>query len=322
MGEADRGEASRASVIIPARDAGSLIGRTVRAVVEQESGVDVEVIVVDDGSEDDTARLARDAGARVIEMPPGASRGNPAAARNRGAAAATGDPLIFLDADCVPAAAWLERLLAAHAAGERCVGGSLALPPGLTASARCDYYCGWYHAHPRRPRGYVPNHPPGNLSVRRSDFAATGGFTERQPIAYAHEELGWQKELQRAGGRILFEPAAVVHHWNRPGWGNALRRNYRWGYSAIESKAGAGTVRAAWLYRFPRLLIALSLPLAPFQATYVVACWLRAGVLEPLLMSPAVLAARLAYSAGMTIGGLRWLRRRRSPAAASGPRWG
>jgi hypothetical protein len=46
----------------------------------------------------------------------------------------------------------------------------------------------------------------------------------------------------------------------------------------------------------------------------------RAGVLEPLLMWPAVLAARLAYSAGLVAGGIRWMRF--GPAAAEGrPRW-
>jgi hypothetical protein len=77
----------------------------------------------------------------------------------------------------------------------------------------------------------------------------------------------------------------------------------------------------AWMYRYPRLLIATSFPLAPFQAAYIVACWLRAAVVESLFMFPAVLAARFAYAAGMVAGGLRWLRRRGTSARAAGPRW-
>ena len=142
------------------------------------------------------------------------------------------------------------------------MGGSLDLPPGLSAMARCDYYCGWYHVHSRRPGGEVPNHPPGNLSVRREVFARTRGFTEQQPVAYAHEELAWQAEVRRAGGRIMFDPRAIVFHYNRPGFANLLRRNYRWGFSAIESKAPTGAARQAWIYRYPGLLVAGSLPLA------------------------------------------------------------
>ena len=310
------------SVIIPARNAAPMIAQTVRAVFAQRpSHVNLEVLVVDDGSTDHTASLVRAAGARVIPMSGPVNGGNPAAARNRGVTEATGDVLVFLDADCTPAKGWLAALLARHAEGAICVGGSLALPRGLSASARWDYYCGWYHAHPRRAPGFVANHPPCNLSIRRAAFSQTCGFTERQPIAYAHEELAWQAQLQRAGVKIYFEPRAVVCHWNRPGFGNLLRRNYRWAYSAIESKAESGAARVAWLYRHPRLLIATSILRVPLETIYIVACWLRAGRLEPLLALPAVFAARLAYATGMTVGGLRWLRRRGTTRASSCPRW-
>ncbi|MGN6393539.1 MAG: glycosyltransferase [Gemmatimonadales bacterium] len=298
-----------ASIVIPARNEASTIGRLVRAALSQAAdGWGLEVVVVDDGSTDGTADAARSAGARVIRVEPGPHGGNPALARNRGALVASGDPLIFLDADCLPAPGWLARLLAGHDDGAAVVGGALDLPGGLPAMARCDYYCGWYHVHSRRPAGDVPNHPPGNLSVRRSEFAAGPGFTEQQPVAYAHEELAWQAAIRQRGGRIRFDPRAVVYHYNRPGFRNLLRRNYRWGFSAIESKAPTGAARLAWVYRYPGLLIVASVPLALGSAAYIVACWVRAGVLEPLLMFPWVLSARAAYSAGLVVGGIRWLR--------------
>jgi glycosyltransferase involved in cell wall biosynthesis len=308
------------SVVIPARNEAERITDLVHAVRRQAPrGWSTDVVVVDDGSTDGTAAAARAAGARVVELGP-RSGGNPAAARNRGALAAAGDLLVFLDADCVPLEGWLPRLLARHESGVAVVGGALDLPPGLPAMARCDYYCGWYHVHSRRPAGEVPNHPPGNLSVRRADFAATRGFTEQQPVAYAHEELAWQAEIRRRGGRIAFEPAAVVHHYNRPGFRNLLRRNYRWGFSAIESKAPTGAARLAWVYDHPVLLIAWSVPLAVGTTAYIMGCWARAGVFEPLLMLPAVLAARLAYSAGLVAGGVRWMRHG-AGAAEVRPRW-
>ena len=306
-GDALAAQSRMVSVIIPARNEAATIGQLVQAVAAQAAaGVQVEVLVVDDGSADGTAETAKSAGARVLALDEGG--GNPAIARNRGALHAAGDPLVFLDADCRPAPGWLARLLAGHASGAAVVGGALDLPPGLPATARCDYYCGWYHVHSRRPAGEVPNHPPGNLSVRRADFASTSGWTERQPAAYAHEELAWQAEIRRRGSRILFEPAAVVHHYNRSGFRNLLRRNYRWGFSAIESKAPTGAARLAWVYRHPALLVAGGIPLALGSTAYIVACWLRVGVFEPLWMLPAVLAARLAYSAGLAAGGIRWMR--------------
>ncbi|MEO7986586.1 MAG: glycosyltransferase [Gemmatimonadales bacterium] len=297
------------SVIIPARNEEHSIGELVTSVRAQlPDGPCLEILVVDDGSGDATAEAARRAGAVVLSLPPVEGGGNPAVARNRGAAAASGDVLVFLDADCTPATGWLPRLLAAHAAGATVVGGALDLPAGLPPMARYDYFCGWYHVHSRRAPGEVPNHPPGNLSVNRDAFARTQGFTEHQPVAYAHEELAWQAEVRRGGGRILFDPGAVVFHHNRPGFRNLLRRNYRWGYSAIESKAPSGAARLAWLYRHPALLVVASLPLAAVSAIYIVGCWVRAGILEPVLAFPIVLAARLAYSAGLIAGGVRWMR--------------
>jgi glycosyltransferase involved in cell wall biosynthesis len=311
----------RPSVVIPARDAEGMIERVVRAVLaQQRAGRRVDVIVVDDGSRDATAARARLAGARVLSRPAGAS-GNPAAARNLGARSASGDPIVFLDADCLPAAGWLDALLRAHDRGAVIVGGSLALPVGLPASARCDYYCGWYLTHPRRPAGEVPHHPPPNLSVRRAAFLSTSGFTEQPPFEYTNEERAWQAELRRAGYCLYFEPAAVAYHFNRPGFRNLLRRNYRWAYTALESKSRTQSARAAWLYRYPRALIAASVPLAFVHTAYILGCWVRAGTFEPLLMLPGVLASRMAYVAGMSVGGARWLRQRGHAGAVPAPRW-
>jgi len=311
------------SIIIPTRNEAATIERLIHAVRRQQAGnVEIEVVVVDDGSADDTVDRARQAGARVVQLEAQGSGGNPAAARNRGAEVATGDPLVFLDADCMPTATWLRAFLDAHAAGEVVVGGALDLPPGLPASARCDYYCGWYLIHSRRPRGYVPHHPPPNLSVRRDVFFDTSRFTEHQPFSFTNEERIWQGEVRRAGHQILFEPDACAFHYNRPGYANLLRRNYRWAYTALESKSTTGAARLAWLYRSPRLLIAASVPLAFAQTAYIIGCWLRVGVVEPLLMAPFVLASRFAYVAGMTVGGLRWLRQgRQSGTLREAPRW-
>jgi glycosyltransferase involved in cell wall biosynthesis len=298
----------RVSIVIPARDEARTIGRTLDSVFAQDvPGVDLEVLVVDDGSADATAAVASGAGARVLRLRRGEG-GSPGAARNRGAAAATGDPVVFLDADCAPAPGWLGALLAAHESGEAVVGGSLEAPPGLPATARCDHYCGSYHVHPARPAGYVPNHTPANLSVRRAAFQAGGGFAERLPLADGHEELPWQARLAGRGVRIRFEPGAVVFHHNRVGLGNLLRRQYRWGYSALEGKAATGACRWPWLYRQPGLLVAASVPLAFAHTAHTVGCWLRRRRIEPLLFLPLILASRLAYAAGLATGGMRWLR--------------
>jgi mycofactocin glycosyltransferase len=310
------------SVIIPARNEATGIGRVVEAVLAQrEPGLDLEVIVVDDGSIDGTAEAAEAAGARVLRLPEQTHGGNPAAARNRGARAATGEIAVFLDADCTPAPRWLGALVTAHDRGDVVVGGALDIPSGLTRTAQWDYYASSYHMHSRQAAGYVANHSPANLSVRRSLFLQTQGFTEQLPVADGHEELAWQGELLRAGHRLRFEPLAVVYHRNRPGFTNLLRRNYRWGYSSIESKTASGAARLSWLYRHPRLLVAAAVPLAPVHALHTLSCWVRAGIWRPVLMLPALFAAKFAYAVGMAVGGTRWLSHHRAAAAPLRPRW-
>lgn len=297
----------RVSIVIPARNEAGALAAVLEAVRRQAvAGCELEVVVVDDGSTDGTAEVGRSAGARVLQGVGPDAPGNPAAARNLGAAAATGDPIVFLDADCEPAPGWLAALLAAHGRGAAIVGGSLELPPGLSMSARCDYYAGWYHVHPRRRAGEVPNHPPGNLSVRRDVFLATSGFEEAGGYGYGHEELRWQAEAARSGHPILFEPRAVAFHHNRPGLGNLVRRSWRWAEHSIEAKSRTGAARMAGLYRWPTTAALTALPLAPVHAGYILLCWVRAGRLEPVLLSPLLLAARVVYSAGMAVGGLRW----------------
>src|SRR6185436_10972166 len=105
------GPGSTVSVVIPARNEAHSIGNVLAAVRSQQPiGINLDIVLVDDGSTDDTVAVARAAGARVLELG-AAGGGNPAIARNRGALTAQGDPIVFLDADCSPAPGWLDRLL-------------------------------------------------------------------------------------------------------------------------------------------------------------------------------------------------------------------
>src|SRR4030067_1014894 len=84
------------SIIIPAHDSERQLRRCLKALAASSRLPD-EIIVVDDASSDGSANLAREVSARVLSLP-GDPR-VPAFARNRGAAIASGDIIVFLDAD-------------------------------------------------------------------------------------------------------------------------------------------------------------------------------------------------------------------------------
>ena len=99
--------AVRASVVIPAFNAGNVIGGCLRSL-QQQSFQDFEVIVVDDGSSDRTVEVANGfAGVRVLRQ----QHAGPAVGRNRGAKAAKGEIVVFTDSDCVPDANWIREMV-------------------------------------------------------------------------------------------------------------------------------------------------------------------------------------------------------------------
>lgn len=103
-----------ASVIVPAYNCADLIGETLDSLTRQ-TGADIEILVVDDASQDDTAArveaaAARDGRIRLVRAP---ANGGPAAARNLGLDMARGDWIAFVDSDDLVAPDRLERLIGA-----------------------------------------------------------------------------------------------------------------------------------------------------------------------------------------------------------------
>lgn len=103
----DKGVPIKLSIILPAKNEAGAVGQTVRRIRAKYS--DAEILVINDGSTDETAKLATEAGARVINHP--YSMGNGAAIKT-GARSATGDVLVFMDADGQHDPSDIPRLLA------------------------------------------------------------------------------------------------------------------------------------------------------------------------------------------------------------------
>lgn len=194
-----RGAGLTVSVVIPARDAARDLARCL-AAVRRSSWPVHECIVVDDASTDAaTAKAAEAAGATVIRL---ADQSGPAAARNRGADAASGDILFFTDADVVLHDDAIERAVRALAQDTdiAAVFGSYDDRPahGGRISRYRNLYHHWTH---QRGAEEASTFWTGCGAIRRGVFLALGGFSAdyRRP-SIEDIELGYR--MRAAGHRI------------------------------------------------------------------------------------------------------------------------
>ncbi|MDH7487996.1 MAG: glycosyltransferase [Anaerolineae bacterium] len=200
------GPSPTVSVVIPARNAAATLPACLDALRGQTgSPPRFEVIVVDDGSTDDTATVAEAAGARVVRI----AHAGRAAARNRGAEAARGALLLFTDADCVPNPDWVSRLAApfadASVAGAR--GVYRTRQRSLVARfVQIEYEDKYRLLKPLQDIDFVDTY---SAAYRREVFLANGGFDPSLPF---DEDQDFSFRLANRGHRLVFVPDAIVYH--------------------------------------------------------------------------------------------------------------
>ena len=215
------------SVVVPAYQAAGIIGTCVRALNAQTMPRDLyEVIVVDDGSTDATAQTARESGAdRVLT---GMHQG-PAAARNLGTRGAAGEIVLFTDADCEPAADWLERMVA-PLADPRVMGSKGAYRTrqrALVARLVQMEYAIRYERMARLPRiDFVDTYA---AAYRRDLLLRYGGFDPAYPIPSA-EDVDLSFRLAKDGNELRFVPDAYVMHRHPVSFRRYLTRKALYGF--------------------------------------------------------------------------------------------
>lgn len=187
------------SIVIPAYNEELLLGDTLRTLHASAAsiGEPYEIIVVDDGSTDRTAEIAREHGARVV----GVNLRHIAAARNAGATVAAGDLLIFVDADTLVPPEVLQGAAAAVRAGA--VGGGSAArldsndpwwgPPAMA-------FVSWLMRTARWAAGCF-------MFVRADVFRRVGGFDERY---FASEEIHLSRAVKKHGRFVILRASVIT----------------------------------------------------------------------------------------------------------------
>jgi GT2 family glycosyltransferase len=230
------------SVVIPTKNRLPALQATVDALTGQDlESHRAEIIVVDNGSTDDTVQWLAEAGGRspmeikIVEEPsPGVS-----AARNAGVRHAQFDLILFLNNDTTPAdSRLLARHIATHArtAGKEVAAlGRITYPPEdmadpfmrwLNDGAQFDYAHLDNGESPRAPHFFT-----AHISFPRAAYLRAGGMDERLRFGFEDAALGHRMQLQ--GVPIHYHPELVVYHHHQidvPEWRRRVESDGRAGW--------------------------------------------------------------------------------------------
>ena len=226
------------SVVVPTHNRAGRCAALVRRLAEQTIGVArFEVLVVDDCSTDDTARVL----AALVDQVPyrlvplrTPVNGGPAAARNIGWRAASGRVVAFMDDDCLPEDGWLAAGLAAFDAdaGLGVAQGCTRAPDGVDVSKLQGWYV-W-----RVITSATPYFDACNIFYRRAALEQTGGFDEQiawwsthpgpgsTPVAWGEDTTAGWSVVEAGWGRGFVADAVVVHEVELRGWAWHVKCGY------------------------------------------------------------------------------------------------
>ena len=212
---------SSLSVVIPAYNAERTVGTVLEALQAQEPHPD-EVIVVDDGSADGTAGVAEGLGAQVIRAEGGGYAGG---ARNRGWDVATGDVVVFLDADSVPGPGWSAGLARALA----------EFPAAIVGCARTFWAgspWGWV-GYLQSETPYLPLGEPRRVAFLCSYCVAVPRDAPlRWDESYGGEDGIFCVDALDAGIDLVFDPRFhTIHDHEKDSFASLRRQQDRLAYS-------------------------------------------------------------------------------------------
>jgi glycosyltransferase involved in cell wall biosynthesis len=198
------------SVVVPTRDRAGYLRVCLASIAAQQLAEPFEIVVVDDGSADDTPAVAERAGAELVRLP--GPRG-PNAARNAGVARSRAGLVAFVDDDVEAPPGWLGAVVegARRHPGADAFGG----PIHARLEGPSPRSCGREPAPITTLDLGIEDHETervwgANMALRRSAFERIGGFDDRLPQFGEEEE--WLTRLRAGGGRVMYLAAAGLDH--------------------------------------------------------------------------------------------------------------
>jgi glycosyltransferase involved in cell wall biosynthesis len=327
------------SIIIPTFNGASRIGNCLDALLNQRVGRDAEILVVNDGSTDNTADVvARYSGVRLITQ----SNAGPAAARNRGAQEARGMIILFTDDDCVPKPEWLAAMTAPFS--DPSVVGAKGIYRTRQRSLAARFVQIEYEDKYRRMASlpqidFIDTYSAG---FRRDRFLEMNGYDTSVPVACA-EDVELSYRMSTRGWTMKFAPAAIVYHTHPDTLWSYLSKKYKFAFwrvlavrknpnKAMKDSHTPQLMKLQLLFP-PALLLAIFgdllvhpkvpaslLVCAAFLLSTLPFAW-RALPKDPIvgLLSPVLLAARACAQLLGVAAGLIYVLRKPAESATASP---
>ncbi len=323
------------SIIIPTFNGDSRIGNCLDALLKQVPGRNVEILVINDGSTDDTVHVVkRYSGVRLITQ----ENAGPAAARNRGALEARGKIIMFTDDDCIPMPDWLDAMLDPFKDPE--VVGVKGIYRTRQRRLVARFVQIEYEDRYRFMKGlpsidFVDTY---SAAFRRDCFLEMTGYDTSFPAACA-EDIELSYRMSARGWKMMFAPTAIVYHTHPDTLAWYLKKKYKfafWRVLAVRKNpkktlkdSHTPQLMKLQLLFLPALLLSIFRDLvedpkvpasllvcAAFLVSTLPFAW-RAIQKDPIvgLLSPVLLAARACAQLLGVTAGLIYARRKPAEAA-------
>ena len=218
----------KVTVVIPAYNAAATIRDCLGCLASQSYAEPYEVIVVDDGSTDDTPGLVAREFPKVKLLRQANS--GPAAARNNGAKAAAGGLVFFTDSDCAPMRDWLERMAEPFAANPEVAGvkGVYRTRQRQLAArfVQIEYEDKYDLMAGHEYIDFIDTYSAG---FRKEIFNSMGGYDCSFPVACS-EDAEFSFRLANKGYKMVFVPGAAVYHIHPDAFTAYVKKKFKFAY--------------------------------------------------------------------------------------------
>jgi cellulose synthase/poly-beta-1,6-N-acetylglucosamine synthase-like glycosyltransferase len=273
----------RFSIIVPAYNSEKTLSACFESLADQSvSEANYEIIVVDDGSTDDTSKITKRFNVKYIFQ----TNQGPAAARNKGADAAAGQIILFTDADCVPGHNWIREMVSPFSDREvvGVKGTYKTIQKGLVAKfAQAEFEDRYDLLQKSSTIDMIDTY---SAAFRKDVFLNIGGFDQSFPVAN-NEDTDLSYRLAAAGYKLVFNPAAFVYHTHPDTFIKYLKLKFRrsyWRmvvYRRYPDKAVKDSYTPA-VIKIQTIVMALSLPFFPLS-------WLAPDLIYLVLLPWAII---------------------------------